>query len=108
VEINYNYEIRAPKSENIVLYGKNGNLLISGILNGSLVVKAPAIAQITGIMNGDLIIEDGASVELRGILNAKAIQNSGRFDVYGIISCVSGIPDTATLNAGCVVNGIKH
>lgn len=108
MEINYNHKIPGVVTDDIILRGTYGNLEVTGVLNGSVVVKAPAHFVIHGVMNGNLQIEEGASVELRGILNAESIQNNGSFDVFGIISCKNIVLANATLHAGCIVNGIQH
>ena len=108
MDINYNHPIADVKTENIVLSGNRGDLLITGILNGAVVVKAPATLRIQGIMNGDLVVDEGAFVEIRGILNAKSILCAGVLDIYGIVTCASGVPRSAVFHDGCVVNGVQH
>ena len=108
MDVSYYHEITGVAEDNIILSGKNGNLLVTGILNGSVIVKEPATLNVQGIMNGDLVVEKGASAEIRGILNAKSILCPGLLDIYGVVTCASGIPDSAILHAGCVVNGVKH
>lgn len=108
MEINYNHKISGVVTDDIILRGTYGDLDVTGVLNGSVVVKAPAHFVIHGVMNGNLQIEDGAHVELRGILNAESIQNNGSFDVFGIISCKSIVLTNATLHACCVVNGTQY
>lgn len=108
MDINYNHEISDVKTDNIVLSGVYGNLLVTGILNGSVIVRVPSKLQVRGIMNGDLIVDEGASAEIRGILNATSIVCSGVLDIYGIVTCRSGIPNNAVLHEGCIVNGVKY
>lgn len=108
MDVSYHHEISGVSEDNVVLSGKYGNLLVTGILNGSVVVKEPSRMDVQGIMNGDLVVEEGASAEIHGILNAKSILCSGHLDIYGVVACTSGIPDSAVLHAGCVVNGVKH
>lgn len=108
MDVVYHHEISGVSEDNVVLSGKYGNLLVSGILNGSAIVKGPAMIDVQGIMNGDLIVEEGATAEIRGILNARSILCSGRLDIYGIVTSANGIPDSAVLHSGCVVNGVKH
>lgn len=108
MNINYNHQIADVKTQNIVLSGSSGNLLITGILNGSIVVKAPAILHVQGIMNGDLVVDEGAFAEIRGVLNAKSILSAGVLNIYGIVTCSSGIPSNAVLHSGCIVNGVQY
>lgn len=108
MDINYNHEIPDVKTENIILSGEYGNLLITGILNGAVIARAPSKLQVRGIMNGDLIVDEGASAEIRGILKATSIVCAGVLDIYGIVTCVTGIPSNAVLHKGCIVNGVKY
>lgn len=108
MEINYNHKISGVVMDDIILSGTYGDLDVTGVLNGAVVVKAPAHFVVHGVMNGNLQIEDGAHVELRGILNAESIQNNGSFDVFGVISCKNIVLANATLHAGCVVNGTQY
>lgn len=108
MEINYNHKISDVVTEDIILQGKYGDLDVTGILNGSVVVKAPAHFSIHGIMNGDLQVEDGASVEIYGILKAESVQNSGKLDIIGSVTCDNITLSHVTLHPGCIVNGVHY
>lgn len=109
MEINYNYKMADVVKDDIVLYGKYGDLNLIGILDGSVTVKAPAHFIISsGIMNGNLLIEEGAHTAIHGILNADAVQNHGSLDIFGIVNCQSIDLGSAVLHPGCIVNGVKY
>lgn len=108
MEINYNHVISDVETCDIVLSGNRGQLDVTGILNGSVTVKSPAVFVLHGIMNGILQIEDGASAKIYGILNSDIIQNNGSLDVYGMILCKNQIVGNSVLHDGCVVNGVQH
>jgi hypothetical protein len=108
VEVNHNYVVLGVQTDDLVVSGKYGNADVQGILTGSVIVMGPAKFAVNGIMHGDLLIKEGATVEIRGTLDAPVIQARGRLDVYGTVECPLGVPDTAVLHPGCVVNGVKR
>lgn len=108
MDVNYSCEIPDVKTEDIVLSGECGSLLVTGILNGAVIVRAPSKLQIRGIMNGNLTVDEGASAEIRGILKANSIICSGVLDVYGIVTCETGVPSNAVLHKGCIVNSVQY
>lgn len=109
MDINYNHVIGDIQSKDIIVSGGCGNLLVSGILKGTVIVIGPAAYKLTGIMNGDLQVRDGGSTQIYGTLNANTIQClDGALEIFGIVNCNTGIPENAILHTGCIVNGTKH
>ena len=53
MKINYNHKIPDVVTDDIILSGKYGDLDVTGVLNGSVTVKAPAYFILHGIMKGD-------------------------------------------------------
>ena len=107
-EINHHYVVPGAQTDDLVVSGQYGNADVQGILTGSVIVRKPAKFAVNGIMHGDLLIEEGAVVEIRGTLDAPVVQSSGQLDIYGTVVCPLGVPDTAVLHPGCIVNGVKH
>ena len=91
VEVNHNYVVSGVQTDDLVVSGKYGNADIQGILTGSVIVMEPAKFAVNGIMHGDLLVKEGATAEIRGT-----------------VVCPLGIPDTAVLHPGCIVNGVKY
>ena len=108
VEVNHNYVVSGVQTDDLVVSGKYGNADIQGILTGSVIVMEPAKFAVNGIMHGDLLVKEGATAEIRGTLEAPVIQVRGQLDIYGTVVCPLGIPDTAVLHPGCIVNGVKY
>ena len=108
VEVNHNYVVSGVQTDDLVVSGKYGNADIQGILTGSVIVMEPAKFAVNGIMHGDLLVKEGATAEIRGTLDAPVIQVRGQLDIYGTVVCPLGIPDTAVLPPGCIVNGVKY
>mgnify|MGYP004462165137 FL=1 len=108
MEVSCSRKITDVQDVDIVVSGRYGHLVVSGVLNGSVVVKAPAYVRIDGIMNGDLLVEDGAQAEIRGMLNAESIVCNGTLAIHGVVVCQSPIPKTATLHSGCIVNSVQY
>lgn len=67
----------------------SGDLIIEGrfkgMLNGTGIVPAGAVAEIAGMINGTLIVEPGASVLVSGMINGDIIDRGGRIVVTGMV-----------------------
>lgn len=108
MEINYNHKIPDVVTDDIILSGKYGDLDVTGVLNGSVTVKAPAYFILHGIMKGDLLVEEGAHAAIHGVLKADAIQNRGSLDIFGTVTCQSVDLGSVVLHPGCIMNGVKY
>lgn len=104
----YKYVVEEVLSRSFTLSGPEETMLVSGILNGSVVVKDHAHLCIRGIFNGDLTVIDGGTVEISGIFNGGQLLANSPVTISGIVTCSNPLSRNVTLSPGCIVNGIKH
>lgn len=108
MEVNFNNTVIGVRDDNIVVSSNRGNLDVRGILSGAVIVNDSAKFTLHGIMHGDLLVNEGGTTEIYGTLDAPAIQSHGQLDIYGSVTCPLGVPETAILHPGCIVNGVKY
>lgn len=108
MEIKFNNTLLGVKIEDLIISTTRGNVDAQGILRGAVIVNDSAKFTLHGIMHGDLLVNEGGTAEIYGTLDAPAIQSHGQLDIYGSVTCPLGVPETAILHSGCVVNGEKH
>ena len=107
-EMDHHYTALDIQTDDFVVSTRRGDMDVQGILTGSVIVNQQAKFAVNGIMHGDLLVNEGATVEIRGVLDAPTILSRGQLDIYGTVICPMGVPETAVLHPGCVVNGVKY
>lgn len=81
-----------------------GSFVLSGIVNGDLIVERGGSAIVRGTVNGS-VINNGGTVEIRG--TAMRVQaNGGETTIYGIVQSVGG-SGTVRYKTGAFVGGVR-
>lgn len=104
----YKYVVEKVVSRSFTLSGPEETMLVSGILNGSVVVKDNAHLCIRGIFNGDLTVVDNGTVDIFGVFNGGKLLANSPVAISGIVTCSNALSGSVILNPGCIVNGVKH
>ncbi len=56
-----------------------------GMLDGTAIVPAGAIAEIAGMIDGTLIVEPGETVLISGMVDGEIIERGGQITVTGMV-----------------------
>lgn len=100
--ISNNTEITNVCHENLVVTS-GANLVIRGILNGSIEVGENCTFELHGIMNGNLSISKNATANIHGRLNAETVSNNGNLVISGVVQA-KNLPEKMEILPNAVVN----
>jgi hypothetical protein len=82
----------------------HGDVHLSGIAEGPVVVRAGGSFHASGIVSNGLRVEDGGNADVSGILNGSVhVADNGRLHISGIVN--GSLSGPAILAVGCVVKG---
>ncbi len=101
-------ETLTKKYDEDIIVQRNGDLTITGIVNGDIELNEFSSLALNGIVNGKINVKINANAVITGIVNGTVYSDGGFIRITGIVEHISGNSNNFVIEKDAIINGVRQ